>query len=68
MRHPAYRADAIGASGGTPHEMRSPDGLDGCARSAHTTPLRVVAVAYRWLEPREAYSRADESDLGWPAL
>ena len=25
--------------------------------------LRVVAVAYRWLEPRDAYSRADESDL-----
>ena len=25
--------------------------------------LRVLAVAFRWLEPREAYSRADESDL-----
>ena len=25
--------------------------------------LRVLAVAYRWLEPRDAYSRADEADL-----
>jgi P-type Mg2+ transporter len=25
--------------------------------------LRVLAVAYRWLEPRAAYSRADEADL-----
>lgn len=25
--------------------------------------LRVLAVAYRWLEPRDAYSRADETDL-----
>jgi Mg2+-importing ATPase len=25
--------------------------------------LRVLAVAYRWLEPRDAYSRDDETDL-----
>src|SRR6202035_3516434 len=25
--------------------------------------LRVLAVAYRWLEPRDSYSRADEADL-----
>jgi Mg2+-importing ATPase len=25
--------------------------------------LRVLAVAYRWLEPRDAYARADEADL-----
>ena len=25
--------------------------------------LRVLAVAYRWLEPRAAYSRDDEADL-----
>jgi Mg2+-importing ATPase len=25
--------------------------------------LRVLAVAYRWLAPRDAYSRADEADL-----
>jgi len=25
--------------------------------------LRVLAVAYRWLEPRNAYSRGDEADL-----
>jgi Mg2+-importing ATPase len=25
--------------------------------------LRVLAVAYRWLAPRDAYSRADETDL-----
>ena len=33
------------------HERLSADGL------------RVLAVAYRWLEPRDAYSRDDESDL-----
>jgi Mg2+-importing ATPase len=33
------------------HERMSEDGL------------RVLAVAYRWLEPRAAYSRADEADL-----
>ena len=33
------------------HERVSADGL------------RVLAVAYRWLEPRAAYSRADEADL-----
>jgi magnesium-transporting ATPase (P-type) len=25
--------------------------------------LRVLAVAYRWLAPRDSYSRADEADL-----
>jgi Mg2+-importing ATPase len=25
--------------------------------------LRVLAIAYRWLDPRDAYSRADETDL-----
>ena len=25
--------------------------------------LRVLAIAYRWLEPRDAYARADETDL-----
>jgi Mg2+-importing ATPase len=33
------------------HERLSADGL------------RVLAVAYRWLEPRDAYSRDDEADL-----
>ncbi len=33
------------------HEQMSEDGL------------RVLAVAYRWLEPRAAYSRDDEADL-----
>ena len=33
------------------HEHMSEDGL------------RVLAVAYRWLEPRVAYSREDETDL-----
>jgi len=33
------------------HEQMSADGL------------RVLAVAYRWLEPRAAYSRDDETDL-----
>ena len=33
------------------HEHMSGDGL------------RVLAVAYRWLEPRAAYSRDDEADL-----
>ena len=33
------------------HEAMSEDGL------------RVLAVAYRWLEPRAAYSRGDEADL-----
>jgi Mg2+-importing ATPase len=28
-----------------------------------TDGLRVLAVAYRWLEPRDTYSRDDESDL-----
>ena len=39
---------------------------DNCA-AAHdrlsADGLRVLAVAYRWLEPRDAYSRADEADL-----
>ena len=36
---------------GTVHEHASADGL------------RVLAVAYRWFEPRASYSRADETDL-----
>ena len=45
--------------------------LDGPAREAcagvhdrlSADGLRVLAVAYRWLEQREAYSREDESDM-----
>jgi Mg2+-importing ATPase len=36
---------------GTVHERASADGL------------RVLAVAYRWFEPRAGYTRADETDL-----
>ena len=35
----------------------------GTPRAHEQDGLRVLAVAYRWLEPRVAYSRDDEADL-----
>ena len=35
----------------------------GCTSQLSADGLRVLAVAYRWLEARDAYSRADEAHL-----